>query len=66
VIKLSVKVINGSPGIEGATSKMSFHYFGAVGHASVYNQFRPRPPEELAKGIIKFLTEKVLPRNISV
>ncbi|PNF30150.1 hypothetical protein B7P43_G01255 [Cryptotermes secundus] len=40
---------------------MSFHYFKAAGHATVYNKFRPKPPEELVKRIIDFLVEKISP-----
>jgi hypothetical protein len=40
-------------------SKMSFQYFEAAGHATVYNQFRPRPPVNLVKRIVDFLVEKV-------
>lgn len=47
-------------------SKMSFHYFEAAGHATVYNKFRPRPPEELVKRIINFLVEKVSHRRIKM
>jgi hypothetical protein len=43
---------------------MSFHYFEVAGHATVYNKFRPRPPEGLVRRIVDFLLEKVSRRRI--
>jgi hypothetical protein len=42
-----------------SSAKMSFHYFETAGHATVYNQFRPRPPVDLVKRMVDFLLEKV-------
>ena len=38
---------------------MDFKYYEVASHAEVYNKFRPSPPQELAKRIVNYLTEKV-------
>lgn len=63
LINFSVTVIRGGSNSVKLMSiylptKMSFHYFEAAGHATVYNLFRPRPPEELVKRIVDFLVKK--------
>jgi hypothetical protein len=40
--------------------KMAQRFFEGSQHATLYAQFRPRPPQALADRIVSFLKEKVL------
>jgi hypothetical protein len=39
---------------------MAQRFFEGSQHATLYAQFRPRPPQALADRIVSFLKEKVL------
>ncbi|KAJ9580803.1 hypothetical protein L9F63_024019 [Diploptera punctata] len=40
---------------------MSNKYYVVPSHAEIYNKFRPSPPQQLAKRLVNYLTEKVTP-----